>query len=110
MLSNRARKLLKYSLIGGALGSIALSLKGNQYEWDSIGIVRLTRAAITVSKIGVIYKRDLYGKGLDKKSLEYKELKVSPCDYSKSVLFASFCVVCMSSEVGREAPGAVLCK
>ncbi|CAG9768815.1 unnamed protein product [Ceutorhynchus assimilis] len=74
-ISSKMRTIIKYSLIGGALGSTALSLQRNQYEWDSIGIVRLSRAAITVFKCGVIYKRDLYGKGFDKKSKEYKELK-----------------------------------
>lgn len=70
------RPILKYSLLGGALGSTALSLKCNQYEWDSIGIVRFGRAALTVFEIGVIYQRDLYSKRLDKATLEYKELKV----------------------------------
>ena len=84
IISSRMRPLIKYSLIGAAVGSTAFSLKSNQYEWDSIGIVRLSRAAVTVFKIGIIYKRDLYGKGLDKKSPEYKELKVSyysSCSY-----------------------------
>lgn len=75
-ITSRMRPIIKYSLIGGAIGSTALSLQRNQYEWDSIGIVRLSRAAVTVFKIGVIYKKDLYGKGLDKKSQEYKDLKV----------------------------------
>ncbi|KAF7284228.1 hypothetical protein GWI33_022380 [Rhynchophorus ferrugineus] len=69
------KNLFKYSLIGGAVASTALSLRSNQYEWDSIGAVRLTRAAVTVFKIGVIYKKDLYGKKLDKNSQEYKEIK-----------------------------------
>lgn len=70
------KTFLKYSLIGGAVASTALSFKSNQYEWDSIGAVRLTRAAVAVFKIGVIYKRDLYGKKLDKNTPEYKEIKV----------------------------------
>lgn len=77
MFFSRMRPILKYSLLGGALGSTALSLKCNQYEWDSIGIVRFGRAALTVFEIGVIYQRDLYSKKLDKATLEYKELKVS---------------------------------
>lgn len=71
----RLRPLLKYTLIGGLIGGTAASLRTNQYQWDSIGVVRLGRAAFTVFQIGVIYKKDLYGKGFDKKSLEYKEQK-----------------------------------
>lgn len=75
MISSRLRPFIKYSLIGGATVGTLLSLRGNQYQWDSIGVVRLTRAAITVSQIGFIYKTELYGKKLDKTSTEYKELK-----------------------------------
>ncbi|KAJ8938163.1 hypothetical protein NQ318_011928 [Aromia moschata] len=75
MLSTKLRPLLKYSLLGGFVGGTLLSLHGNQYQIDSIGIVRLSRAAFTVFQIGVIYKKDLYGKGLDKSTIEYKELK-----------------------------------
>ncbi|XP_050313601.1 aarF domain-containing kinase 1 [Anthonomus grandis grandis] len=72
---SRIKPLLKYALVGGAIGSTALSLKRNQYEWDSIGVVRLSRAAVTVFKIGVIYKFELYGPKLDKKTKEYLQLK-----------------------------------
>ncbi|XP_030751618.1 uncharacterized aarF domain-containing protein kinase 1-like [Sitophilus oryzae] len=72
---SKIRPFVKYSLIGGAVVSTALSLRANQYELDSIGAVRLSRAAFTVFQIGVIYKKDLYGKRLDKSSPEYKELK-----------------------------------
>ncbi|VEN37521.1 unnamed protein product [Callosobruchus maculatus] len=75
MLRSRVRSVVKCFLIGGAVGGTALSLHTNQYQVDSIGIVRLARAACTVFQIGVIYKKDLYMKGLDKKSIEYKELK-----------------------------------
>ncbi|RZB39466.1 putative aarF domain-containing protein kinase 1 [Asbolus verrucosus] len=74
MLS-RVGYLLKYTVLGTAALGTAASLHGNQYQLDSIGIVRLTRAAVTVFQIGVIYKRDLYGKRLDKSSEEYKNLK-----------------------------------
>lgn len=71
----KLRPIVKYSVIGGLIGGTAISLKSNQYQWDSIGIVRLSRAACTVFQIGLIYKIDLYGKGFDKKSIEYKEQK-----------------------------------
>ncbi|KAJ8930748.1 hypothetical protein NQ314_016420 [Rhamnusium bicolor] len=75
MLKRKLRPILKYSLIGGLLGGTLLSLHGNQYQLDSIGIVRLSRAASSVFQIGVIYKKDLESKGLDKSTKEYKELK-----------------------------------
>ncbi|KAG5895660.1 hypothetical protein JTB14_008669 [Gonioctena quinquepunctata] len=75
MFYGKLRPFLKYSLIGAVIGGTALSLKGNQYQLDSIGIVRFGRAAFTVLQIGVIYQKDLYGKRLDKKTKEYKELK-----------------------------------
>lgn len=71
----RGKPLLKYGLAAGIAGGTLLSLHGNQYHLDSIGIVRLSRAAFTVFQIGVIYKKDLYGKHLDKSSKEYKQLK-----------------------------------
>nr|CAD7458716.1 unnamed protein product [Timema tahoe] len=45
-----ARRLLKYGAVTGALLGTALSLKANQYSLDSIGVVRLGRAATTVHK------------------------------------------------------------
>jgi aarF domain-containing kinase len=46
-----AQRLLKYGVgMGVTLGTLA-SLKGNQYNFDSIGVVRLGRAAITVSNV-----------------------------------------------------------
>jgi aarF domain-containing kinase len=75
MSSLRLGRFLKYAVIGGATLGTAASLHGNQYNLNSIGIVRLSRAAVTVFQIGVIYKKDLYGKGLDKASDEYKKLK-----------------------------------
>ncbi|KAJ8979444.1 hypothetical protein NQ317_006758 [Molorchus minor] len=75
MLRGKLKPLIKYSLFGGIVGGSLLSLHGNQYQLDSIGIVRLGRAAFTVLQIGVIYKKDLYGKGLEKSSSEYMQLK-----------------------------------
>ncbi|CAH1173873.1 unnamed protein product [Phaedon cochleariae] len=75
MLGGRLHSVMKYSLAAGLIGGTALSLRGNQYQLDSIGIVRLSRAASTVFQIGIIYKIDLYGQHLDKKSIEYTELK-----------------------------------
>ncbi|XP_044260030.1 aarF domain-containing kinase 1 [Tribolium madens] len=75
MTSLKLNRLVKYSLVASATIGTAVSLQGNQYQLNSIGIVRLTRAAVTVFQIGVIYKKDLYGQNLDKNSEDYKKLK-----------------------------------
>ena len=46
-----AQRLLKYGIVTGVtLGTLA-SLKANQYNFDSIGVVRLGRAAVSVSDV-----------------------------------------------------------
>lgn len=44
-----ARRILKYATVAGAITGTAVSLHANQYNVDSIGAVRLGRAAATVS-------------------------------------------------------------
>lgn len=48
MLATRSRRVLTYCLLGGSVGGTLASLRGNQYNLDNIGIVRLYRAGITV--------------------------------------------------------------
>ncbi|XP_069697834.1 aarF domain-containing kinase 1 [Periplaneta americana] len=72
-----ARRLLKYGLVAGATVGTLASLKANQYNFDSIGVVRLGRAAFTVFNISVHYKKTLYRNQLDRSSKEYLELKSS---------------------------------
>ncbi|XP_065199978.1 aarF domain-containing kinase 1 [Planococcus citri] len=73
-------KLLKYGALGlggfGAAGTYA-SLRSNQYNLDSIGIVRFGRASCTALTIVFYYKTSLYGSGKDwdKNSPEYLELR-----------------------------------
>lgn len=43
------RRLLKYGFYGGVLVGGVTSLHANQYNVDSIGVVRLGRSAFTVS-------------------------------------------------------------
>ncbi|XP_012252555.2 aarF domain-containing kinase 1 [Athalia rosae] len=80
MLSSRTtlpsrRKILALTAIGGAaLGTLA-SLRANEYDVGAIGVVRLTRAAITVFELGSYYKSKLYSAKIDKKSTEYAKLK-----------------------------------
>lgn len=90
MFSGRVTRLIKYGLIGGAAASTVASLHANQYQLDSIGIVRLTRAAVTVFNIGVIYKRELYGANIDKTTPEYKELK-SKCHQKSAEKLLNLC-------------------
>lgn len=75
MFSGRVRRIFKYALLGGAAVGTFASLQANQYQINSIGIVRLSRAAITVFKIGVIYRTELYNTNYDKKSEEYQQVK-----------------------------------
>lgn len=69
------KRALKYVAIGSAAAVTAISLKNNDYKWDSIGIVRLGRAVVTVLDISLIYKRELYALKLDKNTEEYKNVK-----------------------------------
>lgn len=85
-----ASRLLKYGLLGGAAAGTIASLHTNQYQLNSIGIVRLSRAAVTVFKIGVIYKKELLALGLDKQSIEYKELK-SKCHKKSAEKLLELC-------------------
>lgn len=71
-VSRRTLKIAAGTAIG--LGTFA-SLRVNDYDIGSIGIVRLTRAAATVFEIGSHYKKKLYNSGFDRKSDEYLALK-----------------------------------
>lgn len=70
------RRILKYGAAGGLVVGSAVSLRGNDYRWDSIALVRLTRAGCAVVDIGLTYKRGLYFKEWpDKSCEEYVRLK-----------------------------------
>lgn len=66
------RRVIKYSAIAGGTVLTGLSLRTNDYDVNSLGIVRLSRAVLTVYDIGCTYKRNLYKKEWDRKSHEYK--------------------------------------
>lgn len=75
---NRAwpfRRVLKYSAISGGVVLTALSLRTNDYDLNSLGIVRLSRAALAVYDVGRAYRKNLYTKEWDKQSAEYKAEK-----------------------------------
>lgn len=69
------RSVLKYGLAGGAIVGTGVSLHTNDYDCNSIGIVRLTRSAITVFDIARTYQKNLYYKEWDKSTQEYKDQK-----------------------------------
>ncbi|KAE8750039.1 hypothetical protein FOCC_FOCC003163 [Frankliniella occidentalis] len=70
-----ARRILKYATVVGTLTGTAFSLHANQYNIDSIGAVRLGRAASTVLKISYLYKTELYSSNLPRDTPEFLELK-----------------------------------
>ncbi|KAL7738678.1 hypothetical protein ACLKA6_006964 [Drosophila palustris] len=71
--------MLRRVLVIGALGagtvSTALSLRTNDYDLNSLGIVRLSRSACAVVDVALTYKRQLYYKEWDKTTPEYKAQK-----------------------------------
>ncbi|XP_031629897.1 aarF domain-containing kinase-like [Contarinia nasturtii] len=72
---NRAwplRRVLKYSTVGSGVVLTAWSLRSNDYDVNSVGIIRLSRAALTVYDIACLYRKNLYQKEWDKQSAEYK--------------------------------------
>lgn len=70
------RRILKYGVGSGLVLGSAISLRGNDYRWDSIALVRLARAGSAVVDIGLTYKRGLYFKEWEDKSCEeYVRLK-----------------------------------
>ncbi|KAK7870154.1 hypothetical protein R5R35_012717 [Gryllus longicercus] len=69
------RRVVKYSVVAGAITGTAISLSKNQYDVDAIGIVRLGRAASTVFRIALDYKKALYAKNIDPGSPEYITLR-----------------------------------
>ncbi|XP_011172280.1 aarF domain-containing kinase 1 [Solenopsis invicta] len=86
-----SRRLLKAAAIGTiGLGTLA-SLRVNEYDIGAIGIVRLSRAALTVFDIGRHYKKELFNSGLNKTSVEYLELKSNVHKYGAQKLLELCC-------------------
>lgn len=69
------RRVLIYSTVGGSVIGTALSLRGNDYDVSSLGIVRLARSATTVFDVALTYKKYLYYQEWDHNSQEYKNKK-----------------------------------
>lgn len=86
-----SRRLLKVIAIGTVgLGTLA-SLRVNEYDVGSIGIVRLGRAAVTVFEIGRYYQKELHSKELGKLSMEYLQLKSDAHKYGAQKLLELCC-------------------
>lgn len=83
-------RVLKYGVVGSALGGTAVSLHTNDYNINSIGIVRLMRAGLAVADIARTYKTQLYYKDWDKSSLEYAQQK-SKCHKIASEQLLELC-------------------
>lgn len=86
------RRLTKYAIFASATTATAISLHANDYDLNSLGIVRLSRAAITVYNIGWAYKSKLYYKEWDKSSQEYKDEKSKTHKLAAQKLLDLICV------------------
>ncbi|XP_037819172.1 aarF domain-containing kinase 1 [Lucilia sericata] len=69
------RRVFTYSVLGASAIGTGLSLHTNDYDLNSLGIVRLGRSAVAVVDVALTYKRELYYKEWDKNSPEYKQEK-----------------------------------
>ncbi|XP_015439695.1 PREDICTED: uncharacterized aarF domain-containing protein kinase 1 [Dufourea novaeangliae] len=87
----KSKRLLKTAAVGIiGFGTLA-SLRANEYDLGSIGIVRLGRAAATVFVIGRHYKNELYTSNLNKGSPEYESLKSKVHKYGAERLLELCC-------------------
>ncbi|XP_035719078.1 aarF domain-containing kinase 1-like [Vespa mandarinia] len=90
-LKTALKKFLKTATISAiAVGTLA-SLRANEYDIGSIGIVRLGRAAVTVFIIGNYYKKELYDTSLERTSPEYLQLKSKTHKYGAERLLELCC-------------------
>lgn len=69
------RRTLTYGALGAGTLATGLSLHSNNYDLNSLGVVRLGRSAVAVVDVSLLYKRELYNRVWDKSSPEYKEQK-----------------------------------
>lgn len=69
------RRILKYGILGAGATITGHSLYTNDYNINSLGLVRMSRSALAVYDVALTYKRELYYKEWDKESAEYKAQK-----------------------------------
>lgn len=92
---NRAwplRRVAKYSAISGGIVLTGLSLRTNDYDINSVGIIRFSRAALTVYDIACVYRKNLYKKEWDKQSPEYKAEKSRTHELASQKLLDLICI------------------
>lgn len=93
---SKVRRVARYSLltgVAGGAGATAFSLYQNDGDVSALGLVRLTRAALTVTDIARTYKRVLYFKEWnDKTSVEYKRCKSAAHTEASQKLLALCCL------------------
>lgn len=92
MLSRNIKKLLKYSLIGSVGVATTFTLQQNHYDINSLGPVRVSRAATTVFDISLNYRRNIYQRKLDTNSQEYLDIKSTCHTYAAEKLLYLCCV------------------
>lgn len=92
MLSRNIKKILKYSFIGSVGLATTLTLQQNSYDINSLGPVRLGRAATTVFDISLNYRRNIYSRKLDVNTQEYLDLKSNCHTYAAKKLLALCCI------------------
>lgn len=68
-------RILKYTIGGSIIGGSAVSLHANDYNLNSIALVRLARSGITVVDIAHTYKTQLFYQEWDKATPEYAKKK-----------------------------------
>ncbi|KAH0568067.1 aarF domain-containing kinase 1 [Cotesia glomerata] len=86
-----SRRLIKYTTVGAVGVGTLVSWRANDYDIGSIGIVRLSRAAVKVFIIGSHYKKSLYDSGLEKSSPEYAKAKSETHSFGAQKLLELCC-------------------
>ncbi|KAF5280086.1 hypothetical protein FQA39_LY18153 [Lamprigera yunnana] len=78
MFKLNLRSFYRYTVFGtcgGLIAGVVLSLRANDYQFNSIGILRLSRAASAVYDVALIYKKHLYQEGITSEHPEYDKIK-----------------------------------
>ncbi|XP_043274045.1 aarF domain-containing kinase 1 [Venturia canescens] len=87
----KSQKFLKLGAAGAVGVGTFMSLRANEYDVGSIGIVRLGRAAIAVTLIGAYYKKMLYSSNVEKNTKEYAKVKSDAHSYGAEKLLELCC-------------------
>lgn len=92
MFSKNLTKFIKYSVIGSVGIGTAYTLKRNNYDINSLGVVRLGSAASIVFDISLNYKSNLYRGAHDVNSSEYLKLRSECHTYAAKRMLDLCCV------------------